>query len=110
MPIIDEPTAKVILQEVAMTMQIIKALQSTEDAQAIREGFCILAEELKPILQDMNRFGVQLDIDAIKQMGAAGIEREHAVALRIRHQAGKKAFFDAALQGAKKLKANKANS
>lgn len=41
-----------------------------------------LAEVFGPPLRELSRFRTQLDIEAVQQMQAAGIDMEHAVMLR----------------------------
>ena len=42
-----------------------------------------LAELLGPRIRDLSRFRTQLDIEAVQQMQAAGIDMEQAVMLRV---------------------------
>lgn len=72
------------LKVAAGVARLLLALRDTEDAQFLQAAVPELASGLKPMLQGISRFSVQLDIDAIKQMEDAGIERHYAVALRLR--------------------------
>ena len=76
------------LQIAAAVMQLCVALKNTDEMDAIRKAIPELAAEVKPLLEGINRFLVQQDIDAIAQLETAGIERHYAVALRLRKQLG----------------------
>lgn len=80
----DIAEASVGLKVAVGVVQMLTAMKDTEDAQTIRAAIPELAEEFKPLFQGTSRFFVQMDIDAIKQMEDAGIERHYAVALRLR--------------------------
>ena len=72
------------LKIAAAVMKLLVAMKSSDEVQTILKGIPQLAAELKPMLEGLNTFLTQMDIDAIKQIEAAGIERPYAVALQMK--------------------------
>lgn len=99
---IDLATVKDGLQMAAGVVQLWEAVKDSEDVQTIRNAIPKLATEITPYLKGLNTFLTQMDIDAIRQMEDAGIDRPHAVALRMRTSL--KDVFGSAINGAAKVR------
>lgn len=64
--------------------EVAKALNA-EDRETLNGVLAVadaLAEELKPRLEALSRFKTRLDIEAVEQMQAAGMDQGQAVMLR----------------------------
>ena len=79
-------------------------LKDTQEVQKVLQAVPVIAAELKPIVKGFRRFLTELDIDALKQMEEAGIEREYAVSILIHEKrpAARTAKAIDAITGAKK--------
>ena len=82
----DLAIAKETLAMLAGTAQLLGVLKDSADAHTLKKAIPALAAEFKPMLQQLSAFFVQLDINAVKQMEDAGIERHFAVALLTRQR------------------------
>ena len=68
-----------------MNLTELAQVLSTEDREALLGILALgdaLAEELKPRLEALSRFKTRLDIEAVEQMQAAGMDQGQAVRLR----------------------------
>lgn len=70
------------LQEIAGVATLLLELKEAEEFRAIIDAIPQLAAELKPMIESVNAFSTQMDIDAVKQMHNAGFTMEQAIALR----------------------------
>lgn len=68
-----------------MTLTELTQVLSSEDRETLLGILALgdaLAEELKPRLEAVSRFKTRLDIEAVEQMQAAGMDQGQAVMLR----------------------------
>jgi hypothetical protein len=68
------------LQEIAGVATLLLELKEAEEFRAIIDAIPQLAAEL--MIESVNAFSTQMDIDAVKQMHNAGFTMEQAIALR----------------------------
>lgn len=68
-----------------MNLTELAQVLSSEDRETLLSILAlgdVLAEELKPRLEALSRFKTRLDIEAVEQMQAAGMDQGQAVMLR----------------------------